>query len=755
VGVPPATIRLTTPIEAVNPTLAPALHDLGVTNVGQLIAYLPMRHEVHEAEAPIGELVPGRIVSARGEITATRTVTRGRRPRFEAVLMDPTGRLDLVWFNQPYLRQRLHPGVRVRVQGEARRRGPGIQLANPLYEVLRPGALEEPSPRDGRMRPVYPASETIDSRRIESLIRSVLPAAVPQIEDHLPESFRRERHLPSLADAYRMMHAPESEDQVRAARRRLAYDELLLLQLGVQMKRAQRRDTLRAPPLRWSDAVDRRIRARFPFALTAAQEKVVREIVADLARTIPANRLIQGDVGSGKTVVALYAMLLAAASGHQAALMAPTELLAEQHFLSISRMLEGSRVRLELLTSDVSGRARRDLLARIASGDVDLVIGTHALLSEGVEFRSLAVAIIDEQHRFGVHQRASLRTKGGGVGDGGDAGGTGRGASDGTGGGTGVPPVPPETLPPAVPPASAALTPHVLVMTATPIPRTLALTVLGDLDVSTIDQVPPGRTPIMTRVVSPAQAAEVYRFVRARLDQGDQAYIVVPAIGDGDGPGALDSAPDDAAEVREEGALTDLRSLLRRLEDGELAGKRLAAIHGRLKRDTREQIMGRFREGLIDALVATTVIEVGVDVPNATVMVIEHADRFGLAQLHQLRGRVGRGAKPSVCILIGEPTTPDAAARLQVMAASTDGFELAEKDLEIRGPGEVFGLRQAGVPPFKVASLTRDLDLLSMARRDATGWIARSPALAHPDESLLRRRLLRAHGKWLGLGDVG
>ncbi|MBX3403930.1 MAG: ATP-dependent DNA helicase RecG [Phycisphaeraceae bacterium] len=709
----PGPIRISTPlaeVRALRPAWVDALARLGVVTVADLIKHLPMRYERLEAEAPIRDLAAGSIVTARGEISATR-VRPGRRPRFEAALLDHTGRLDLVWFNQTYLKDRIFPGMRLRVQGQAKRFGPHgawLQLVNPKWEALDEDT--EVVEQESRTRPVYPASEHINSAKIELAVARVLDAALPQIEDHLSDDLRRAKDLPGLAEAYRMAHRPASEEEAAAAHRRLAYDELLLLQLGVFLRRAQVRRTMRAEPLRWSEQIDRHIRARFPFALTGAQDRVIGEVVADLMRDEPANRLIQGDVGSGKTVIALYAMLLAAASGHQAALMAPTELLAEQHFLSISEVLKGSNVRMELLTGAL-GRSERDAaLARIAAGDADLVIGTHALLTGDVKFRSLAVVVIDEQHRFGVHQRATLRGK----------------AAEAAG-------------------DSRTLVPHTLVMTATPIPRTLALTLLGDLDVSTIDQLPPGRMPIATRVVASEKSAEVYRFVRQRLDAGDQAYIVVPAIDTGA----------SAAGAGGDEDLADLRSVMARLEAHELAGKRLAAMHGRLASRTRDHVMHRFRAGLIDALIATTVIEVGVDVPNATVMVIEHADMFGLAQLHQLRGRVGRGQKRSVCVLIADPKTPDAEQRLAAMAATTDGFALAERDLEIRGPGEVFGQKQAGAPPFKVADLMRDRELLVMARRDAAAWIERSPELNAPGEDLLRKRLLKLHGKWLGLGDVG
>lgn len=714
----PGPIRLSTPlaeVRALRPAWVDALARLGIHSVADLVKHLPMRYERLEAEAAIRDLAAGHIVTARGEVSATRVRT-GRRPRFEAALLDHTGRLDLVWFNQTYLKDRIFPGMRLRVQGQAKRFGPHgawLQLVNPKWEMLDEDT--EVAEQESRTRPVYPASEAINSAKIEQAVGRVLDAALPQIEDHLADEYRRSKDMPALAEAYRMAHRPASEEDAAAAHRRLAYDELLLLQLGVFLRRAQVRRTMRAERLRWSEQIDRHIRARFPFALTGAQDRVIGEVVADLMRDEPANRLIQGDVGSGKTVIALYAMLLAAASGHQAALMAPTELLAEQHFLSISEALKGSNLRIELLTGALGRAEREAALARIAgdavSGGADLVIGTHALLTGDVKFRSLAVVVIDEQHRFGVHQRAMLKSK----------------AADAATG------------------DSRALVPHTLVMTATPIPRTLALTLLGDLDVSTIDQLPPGRTPIATRVVAAEKSGEVYKFVRQRLDAGDQAYIVVPAIDTGA----------SAAGAGGDEDLADLRSVMTRLEAHELAGKRLAAMHGRLSPRTRDHVMHRFRAGMIDALIATTVIEVGVDVPNATVMVIEHADMFGLAQLHQLRGRVGRGKKRSVCVLIADPKTPDAEQRLAAMAATTDGFALAEKDLEIRGPGEVFGQKQAGAPPFKVADLMRDRELLVMARRDAAAWIERSPELHAPGEDLLRKRLLRLHGKWLGLGDVG
>ncbi|MBM4108215.1 MAG: ATP-dependent DNA helicase RecG [Phycisphaerae bacterium] len=707
-------IALNTPLDAVGgigPTDAGALGAMGLTNVGRLVAHLPHRHEKLEAESDIGALAPELLASARGEVLSVRALVwpHARVPRVEAVIADGTGRLEVVWFNMLWMRHKVRPGVRVRVQGRTERFKQALRMVNPQTEVL---PDDEPAPREARVRPIYPATERMPSWRIARCVGEVLDRALPLIEEHLPEAYRVERGLPALADAYRMMHAPRDEREFTLARRRLAYDELLLLQLGVHMKRAHLRRTLKAPALRWSQAIDRHIRERFPFPLTPGQDAVVKDIVKDLSSPTPTNRLIQGDVGSGKTVVALYAMLMAVADGKQAALMAPTEILAEQHGASMGRMLEGSRVRLALLTGSTPEDQRASILRGLEGGEVDLLVGTHALLGERVRYASLAVAVIDEQHRFGVHQRAVLRSKGT-VQQGG----------------------------PAPSPLDDTVTPHVLVMTATPIPRTLAITLFGDLDVSTIAGLPPGRQPVRTIVVGPDDRPAVYRRLRQKLDAGEQAFVVVPVI--------------DGAEEEGDSGLKGVRALVRELQGGPLEGKRLAALHGRLKPSTRDLVMGRFRAGLIDALVATTVIEVGVDVPNATNMIVEHADRFGLAQLHQLRGRVGRGEKASACVLIADPTTEDAQDRLKVMERVSDGFALAERDLEIRGPGELFGTRQSGLPPFKVADLRQDLGLLTAARRDAAAWIDASPGLSHPQERLLLRRLVKTYGASLGLGDVG
>lgn len=700
---------------------------LGVMNLGLLLTHLPRRHEWVRARAGLEDLEAGVIGSAIGEISAIKVTGFGRKARLQVVIIDDSGedglnggrqgRLDLVFFNQAFLAKKLEPGMSLNVQGTPKVYGPGLQMANPTFTIVPEDDLERlaGSEQDDEYRAVYPATDGLTSQQIGDIIKPVLGAGVDLLKDHLSDEYRTERSLPTLGEAYRMIHCPEDEDEVGIARRRLAYDELLLLQLGVHMKRAHLRSTMQSPPLPSSDEIDERINARIPFTLTPDQARVAQEIAKDLSQTTPTNRLIQGDVGSGKTVVALGAMLRAIAHGHQAALMAPTELLAEQHYLSISDMLSGSNTRIALLTGSMPADQRAAVVAMIETGEVDLVIGTHALVSDSVAFHSLAVAIIDEQHRFGVEQRAKLRVKGGDE--------------------------------------FSHETPHVIVMTATPIPRTIGLTIFGDLDISTIEHLPAGRKEITTKWVGPEKRSVVYGWVAEKIGQGQQVFIVVPAIE----PGGKTSATlhSDGSAHGGKGPTRNLRDLLKELEGGELNGLKVAAMHGKLKRDTRERIMHRFRAGEIDCLIATTVIEVGVDVPNAAVIVIEDADRFGLAQLHQLRGRVGRGEQQSVCVLIADPKTDDGKLRLEAMVESSSGFVLAQRDLEIRGPGDVFGTRQSGMPPFKVANPLEDHELLGMARRDAGEWIRRSARLDGEGEGLIRRRLLKAHGEWLGVGDVG
>ena len=696
---------LASPIESVagvTTLRARAFHGLEIRTVSDLIHHFPFRVEVEHGEDTIASHIaalaakPDAEKSANIAVRATVAASRssfGKRPKIEATIDDGTGNARLVFFNMPWMRTKLHPGRQGIVEGKAKLEHGYLEIVNPKWtEVVEGNA---PAARAGRMRAVYPSSEALPSRVIEQTILKLLDASCAEIAELLPQAFLLERGLIGLKRAYRDMHAPEDEAAFGAARTRLAYDELLTLQLAVAIKRRMR-SAQGAPALPIGAVIERGILARFPYEFTPDQLKTFHEIARDLSQTQPMNRLLQGDVGAGKTAVALAAMLVAVTNRHQAAMMAPTELLAEQHFASISRFLAGTTVRVGLLTGSLATGERARIRDLVELGQLDIVVGTHALLTGDVRFHALALAVVDEQHRFGVAQRAELRGK-----------------------------------------SPAGQTPHMLVMTATPIPRTLSLTVYGDLDVSTIKHLPKDRAPVHTRVLSASRSDDAYKFVKERIDRAEQAFIVVPAI-------------------EESGmGLKDVASHLAKLESGALKGARLAAMHGRMKPDERDDIMDRFRAGKIEALVATVVIEVGVDVPNATVMVIEHADRFGLAQLHQLRGRVGRGPKGGVCVLIADPTTDDGRARIEAIRSTTDGFRVSELDLAIRGPGELFGAKQSGLPPFKVADLTKDLGLLERARMDASDWIKRSPLLAQDGEHLLRRRVLGTYGEALGLGDVG
>ena len=674
---------------------------LGLRCLADLLLHLPSRYERSQQHACIADLdalvgehpeSPDQ-ASVVGEIASVKPGF-GRRGKVEAILEDDSGQLKMVFFNQPWVQKRLSPGRRIKVSGRPGRFSGQLQLVNPRLEQAPEEAVDaEPE----RLLPVYAASEALPSSAIRSAIEANLEHGTSLLEDHLPTSYREQRDLLALDEAYRLIHHPGDAADVSRARHRLAFDELLLLQLGVMMKRHHRKQTLQAPPLPLDDERHQRILSRFPFSLTNAQARVVHEIGQDLTRTTPMNRLLQGDVGSGKTVVALYAMLLAIADGRQAALMAPTEILAEQHHSAMRDMLEASRVNLEVLTASCSTKRRRSIEAALAMGKIDLVIGTHALLNESIQFKDLAVVVIDEQHRFGVQQRALLRSR-----------------RD-----------------------EQYQAPHQLVMTATPIPRTLSLTVFGDLDVSTIDERPPGRSPVITRFIPRNDSTRVYEHLCDRVSQGQQGFVVVPVI-----------------EASDHG-LTDVHSHRDQLQAGPLKNCRVDVMHGRLEASQRDEIMERFRNREIDVLIATTVIEVGIDIPNATMIVIEHADRFGMAQLHQLRGRVGRGDYQGLCVLVADPVTEDGTERLEAIATTEDGFRVAEKDLELRGPGELFGARQSGLAPFRVARLPEDLQMLLTARKDAAAWIESDHWLTNPEHALLKRRLLKAHGDALGLGDVG
>jgi ATP-dependent DNA helicase RecG len=675
----------------IGPARAKALRGLGVATLGDLLEYFPRDYQYESEERPIDRLREGEISLARGEVTAVNYVAGGHgKARFEATLSEGVHRLSLVFFHGAYLRRQIHPGLLLRVRGKVQFFHGIAQMVNPKWEIVEPGTK---AVENAKFRAVYPANSRISSETIERIVSANLNEALGAVGEWFSAGLLSRRKLMGRLEAYRAIHQPTDRRQAISARRRLVYDELMLMQLGLAASHLMKMSKISAPILRIDKTLDRRIRARFPFELTNGQQNAVWQIVRDLKSGRPMKRLLQGDVGSGKTVVAVYAMLAAIANKMQAALLAPTEVLAEQHYLTLRNLLHGSRVTIDLVTSRTRRQSRGAVAARLAEGQTHLAVGTQALLQEGIEFANLGVVIVDEQHRLGVRQRATLSDKG--------------------------------------------VSPHYLVMTATPIPRTLALSYFADFDVSAIEELPPGRKPIKTRWLRPGQAAQAWEFVCEQVRGGRQAYVVLPQIQE-DG--------DDAKSVI---------GRMRTLAAGPLKDLRLAALHGQMTTEEKERAMSDFREGKIDVLVATTVIEVGIDVANATVMVIDGADRFGLSQLHQLRGRIGRGSYSSECILVADGATPGAEARLSAMLNTSSGFEIAEMDLRLRGPGEFFGIRQHGLPEFKLADLTSELDLLQLAKEDAQAIFADDPRLDHTDHIQLRTTLFSKFGETLDLAQTG
>ncbi|HMB95104.1 MAG TPA: ATP-dependent DNA helicase RecG, partial [Tepidisphaeraceae bacterium] len=556
--------------------------------------------------------------------------------------------------------------------------------------------IDEQSDRvkDATFRPIYPASVKLNSDAIARVVRDNLEDALQGVKEWFEPPLLKKRDLIGRVDAYRLIHSPANLEEASRARRRLVYDELILLQLALAMSKRQRNGRISAPAMRIDKLLDERIRRRFPFELTGAQQRTIHEIIHDLRSGIAMNRLLQGDVGSGKTIVALYAMLVAIANKMQAAILAPTEVLAEQHYLTLSNLLRDSSVKIELFTNRTKRQSRGKIISALGAGQIHLAVGTQALIQEDIEFANLGLVVVDEQHKLGVRQRATLKTKG--------------------------------------------YQPHYLVMTATPIPRTLALSYFADFDLSVIDELPPGRKPIRTKWLRSKDSSNAYDFLHREIEKGRQAYIVLPQIDD--------NGLDDAKSVTKE---------FDRLSKGPLNDLRLAMIHGQMSTDEKQAVMMKFRAGEIDVLIATTVIEVGIDVSNATVMLIENADRFGLSQLHQLRGRVGRGAEASHCLLISDAPTDSAKERLRAMTQTSDGFEIAEMDLRLRGPGEFFGIRQHGLPQLKIADITKEIDLLQIARTDALAILESDPHLKSPAHRILREELLRKFGATLSLAQVG
>ncbi|MCY3729477.1 MAG: ATP-dependent DNA helicase RecG [Nitrospira sp.] len=725
--------------KGVGPKRALLLEKLGIRTIEDALWFLPWRYEDRSRIVSISQLVPGEKATIAGTIrhAGLRRTRRRNMTLFTMSVQDETGAVEVVFFNQAYLDDVLKNGLRVVLSGPVmrHRRGVGVQIRTPHYEVVEED--EDLLLHVGRIVPVYHETRGLSSRQLRRILWGLLETYGSDLQDPLPSRLLEQHQWPSLNAAIASLHFPGTgsdlsllNDWQTPAHHRLAFEEGFLLQLALALRQRMRQSASPGIAFRLSGSYTTPLQEHLPFQLTDAQQRVLAEIETDMRATRPMNRLLQGDVGSGKTIVALHAMLGACGDGYQAALMAPTELLAEQHVLTIRPYLDALDVSVAFLTGGTSPKERAAVLARIAAGDLQLIVGTHALLEQDVQFAKLGIVVVDEQHKFGVLQRGKLREK--------------------------------------------ALYPDVLVMTATPIPRTLAMTIYGDLDVSVIDELPPGRQPIRTRVFRHNARSRVYELVRKEVNEGRQAYIVYPLV--------------------EESEKLDLEAVMQaaeRLRSTEFVGMHVGIIHGRMKSDERAQIMKAFRAGDVHILVATTVIEVGVDVPNATVMVIEHADRFGLAQLHQLRGRVGRGAQRSFCFLISSagrrrdlgtdvpargtfdpalPFPPEPAAdrlrvpagptqtaqqRLKAMVQCSDGFAIAEQDLRIRGPGEMMGTRQSGIPEFRVMNLVRDVTALEQARQEAFVMIEQDPQLSHPDHQLLKATVLRKWQTKLELGTIG
>jgi len=707
-------LELTTPVQyvkGIGPKLAEILATKGIATVGDLLNYLPFRYEDRLNPRCIAELRPSEMATVIGEVRNSGLFRTRKMPIFQLTVGQGRSRLKCLWFHGAYLQDKFKPGQLIALYGkvEQDQRSGEFQIIQPQFEML--GDADENGAGDndkaasslevGRIVPIYESAGQgrVTARWFRRIIRTALDDLTPQLAETIPQAVRERLALVSPREALLKVHWPEAGESFAdlqssrtPAHIRLIFEELFFVELGLELKRRQQKAQT-GIAFRIDDRVRQAIKKILPFHPTAAQKRVLKEIADDMQKPYPMRRLLQGDVGSGKTIIGFQAAIIAIENGCQVALMVPTEILAQQHYFSARRILENAGYRIVLLTGSLEADRKREIRRHIAQGNAQLVIGTHALLEEKVEFAKPGLVIVDEQHRFGVLQRLKLMKKSGEANEA-------RVATNHVG--TAAPGRPSERSS-AADPAPASAEPDVLVMTATPIPRTLALTLYGDLDLSVLDELPPGRTPIVTRRIADDRSLEVWDFLRKQIAKGHQAYVVYPVISES-----------------EETELKAAIKMYRELSGKVFADLKVGLLHGRLDADLKDQVMRMFQKGELQILVATTVIEVGVDVPNATVMVIEHAERFGLAQLHQLRGRIGRGAAKSYCILMtGGKVTEEGERRLDAMVRTNDGFQIAELDLELRGPGEFFGTRQAGMPSFRVANLIRDRQLLELAKREA------------------------------------
>ena len=708
-------------LKGVGPQRAELLNKLGLKTAADLLFFFPRDYQDASRLVKIAEAADGELVSICATVEEVDLHNTGPGKSYLGVLVrDETEYLRAVWFNQPFMRRRFHDGMRVVLTGTVNINGLRPEMHHPAISQL----ADDEQPGDGQILPVYPLTEGLRQHQLRKITAGVLDDSARLLEETFPDDYRQEHRLVGIEQAIRQIHFPSDEAHLEQARRRLIYQELLVLQAALAWRKRSLASNFAAPRLETTALVDARIRDRLPYELTEDQRQAVQEITADIDREVPMNRLLHGEVGSGKTAVAVYAMLVAVAAGHQAAVLAPTEVLAQQHMHTLGALLNPaasnvpaeqtspnapSRVRLTLLTGSLTAAGRRDALAGIAAGQTDIVVGTHAVLSDDVQFAQLGLVVIDEQHKFGVRQRAILRR-----------------ASESSDG--------------------KATVPHMLLMTATPIPRTVTMTLFGDLDVSTIRHAPPGRQPVQSYVVArqedqPASADQKrvkwWDFFREKLRSGRQGYVIAPLV---------DQAGDEVASVA---------ATFEKLSNGDLADIRPDGVHGRRSGAAKQTVMDSFRAGQTDVLIATSVVEVGVDVSNATIMTIEDGQRFGLAQLHQLRGRVSRGTQPGFVCVFATTENTTAVQRLEAFAETSDGFEIAELDFDLRGPGELFGTRQHGLPPLRIADLQRDTELLAETRQDAARLVDDDTLWQSEEFQRLRDMVQRRYGESLELGGIG
>jgi len=679
-------------IKGVGPKRLKELQQLGINSVYDLLYLFPRRYEDRREFKKISLIEEGNQELVMGEIIDVdlRQSRRRGMPILEIKVTDGEGILSAVWFNQPYLEKILKIGKKVILYGKVER-FLNIQMNSPEFEIVDEENID--SLNMGRIVPVYPLSGKLTQRILRSIIYEAIDHYAHKLTEFIPYDIRMRNNLPNIVEAIRGIHFPENLEQKERARKRFVFEEFFLLQLGIGMKRIKEKIDKEGISHRISQDLLRLFMERLPFKLTESQIRVIREIEEDMAKPKPMHRLLQGEVGSGKTVIACYALLLTVNNGYQGALMAPTEILAEQHFINLSNFLLPWGINLELLISGISEKRKNKILEDLKKGEIDIIIGTHSLLEENVEFKKLGLVVIDEQHKFGVLQRKRLLDKG--------------------------------------------LNPDCLIMTATPIPRTLALTLYGDLDISTLYELPPGRGKVTTYWISEEKREEVYNFIKEQIRQGRQAFIVYPIIEES-----------EALEVK------SATQMYEELKEKVFKEFRIGLLHGRLSSEEKNRIMEDFKEGEIDILISTLVIEVGIDVPNVTVILVENAERFGLAQLHQLRGRIGRGKYPSYCLLLSSAKTEEARQRLTALVKTQDGFKIAEEDLKIRGPGEFFGERQHGFPEIRIGDILKDIEILEISRKEAFNLLRTDPHLESPKHKILLE-ILRERFPNLDLISVG